>query len=167
MWSEWSGEWCIFAVAAVTVDHFHWCRFVQAWHAGSCSWLAKMHNWWWWLCWQWVPCGWEFALSNSVTVFSVIVSMEINRRHYFQSIFPLNITDPKWMFFLTLQYTDLWALLCFMKYSTTDNLKCISVYIILLPVMPWNKSSLSSALLLNSSKWGVPFQKWISAFRIK
>ena len=32
-------------------------------------------------------CTWEFALSNSITVLfvSVVGSMEINRRHYFQS----------------------------------------------------------------------------------
>jgi len=32
-------------------------------------------------------CGWEFSLSNSVIVFlvSVVFSMEIRRRHYFQS----------------------------------------------------------------------------------
>ena len=32
-------------------------------------------------------CSYEFALSNSVIVFfvSIVVSMEINRRHYFRS----------------------------------------------------------------------------------
>ena len=40
-------------------------------------------------------CSWEFALPNSVTVLieSVVVSMEINRRHYFQS--DLQICGPR------------------------------------------------------------------------
>ena len=39
-----------------------------------------------WLRWKIVFCRWEFALSNTVIVLSVsvVVSMEINRRHYFQ-----------------------------------------------------------------------------------
>ena len=38
-------------------------------------------------CWTIVFCGWEFYLSNSVIVLfvPVVVSMEINNRHYFQS----------------------------------------------------------------------------------
>ena len=42
---------------------------------------------WWWLCWKTVFCSWEFALWNGVLVLlvSVVVSMEINRRHHFQS----------------------------------------------------------------------------------
>ena len=56
-------------------------------HAGSCSSLAKVHSHWWWLRWKIVFCSWEFALSNSVIVLfvSIVVSMEINRRHYFRS----------------------------------------------------------------------------------
>ena len=27
-----------------TVDHFHWCRFLRVWHAGSFSSLAKMYS---------------------------------------------------------------------------------------------------------------------------
>ena len=39
------------------------------------------------LCWKIVFCSWEFTLSNSVIVpfASVIVSMEIKRRHFFWS----------------------------------------------------------------------------------
>lgn len=51
---------------------------------------------WWWMCInstgsdcveKIVFCSWEFALSSSVVVHvvSAVVSMEINRRHYFQS----------------------------------------------------------------------------------
>jgi len=49
---------------------------------------------WWWQhtahggdCWRTVFCCWEFALSISVIVLfvSVVVSMEINGRHYFQN----------------------------------------------------------------------------------
>ena len=55
-------------------------------NASSCL-LTKMDSWWWWLCWRIAFCSWEFALSNSVIVLfvSVVVSMETNRRHYFQS----------------------------------------------------------------------------------
>lgn len=48
----------------------------------------KMHSLWCWLWEKMVFGGWKLALSNSVNVFpvSVIVSIEINRSHYFQSI---------------------------------------------------------------------------------
>ena len=61
------------------------CRFLEGWHAGSCSRLARMHSKWWWLRCKTVFCSWEFVLSNSVIVLfaSVVVSMEINTRHYF------------------------------------------------------------------------------------
>ena len=54
----------------------------------------------WWLCWKIVFCSWEFDLSNSVIVLfgSVIVSMEINRRHYFQS--DLCVCLASWTYFL-------------------------------------------------------------------
>ena len=85
MWAQWDGGWCISAL--VTADHFHWCRFLWVWHAGSCSSLVKMYSSWWWLCWKIMFCSWECALSNSVILhfISVVVSVEINRRHYFQS----------------------------------------------------------------------------------
>ena len=53
--------------------------------ADSCSSLAK----WRWLHWKIVFCSCELVLSNSVTVLfvSVVVPMEINRRHYFCSSF--------------------------------------------------------------------------------
>ena len=56
-------------------------------HATTCSLMVKMHSWWWWLCWKIVFSSWEFALSNSVIglFVSVVISMEINRRHYFRS----------------------------------------------------------------------------------
>ena len=40
-----------------------------------------------WLCWEIDFWSWEIILSNSVIVFfvSLVFSMEINRRHYFQS----------------------------------------------------------------------------------
>jgi len=67
--------------------HFCWCRLLQAWHAGSCLLLMKTHSYWWQLRWQRVFGSWDCALSNSVIVLflSVVVSVEINRRHYFQS----------------------------------------------------------------------------------
>jgi len=53
----------------------------------SCSSVTKMHSYWWQLCWKIVFCSWEFALSNTVTApfVAVVISMEINRRHYLQS----------------------------------------------------------------------------------
>lgn len=46
---EWSGGWCILAMVTVTVGHLQWCRFLQVYHAGSCSSLVKIHSYWWWL----------------------------------------------------------------------------------------------------------------------
>ena len=81
MWAQWGGEWCVSAV--VTVSHICWCRFSQIWHAGS-HWL--------WKCianggeyWEILFCSKEFSLSNSAIVhyISIVVSMIINRRHFF------------------------------------------------------------------------------------
>jgi len=49
--------------------------------------LVKMHSYWRWLYWKIVFCSWEFALSKSVIVLfvAIVVSMEINWKHYFQS----------------------------------------------------------------------------------
>jgi len=49
--------------------------------------IVGEHSKWWCLCWKTMFGSWEFAQSNSVTVqfVAVWVSMEINRRHYFQS----------------------------------------------------------------------------------
>ena len=41
-------------------------------------------DWWWWLCWKTGVCSWESVLSNSVIVLFVVVSMEINGKHYFR-----------------------------------------------------------------------------------
>ena len=89
------------AVAVSTVRLWMVCFSIGNSHSGSvalvqifmsaacssCSLLAKMHSKWWWLRWKTVFCSWEFALSICVIVLfvSVVVSMEINRRHYFQS----------------------------------------------------------------------------------
>jgi len=64
----------------------HCCRFLWVQHAGSCSSLAKMHSSRWWLCWKTAFCSWEFALLKSVIVLfmSVVFSMEISGRQYFQ-----------------------------------------------------------------------------------
>jgi len=43
-WAQWNSEWCISAVVVLTGGHLCWCRFWQAWHAGSCSLLMKMHS---------------------------------------------------------------------------------------------------------------------------
>lgn len=78
------GGRCVSAVA--TVGLLHWFRCLWARHAGSCSSVAKMHSYWWWECWKTVFCSWAYALSNSVVVLFVfvIISVDINRRHYFQ-----------------------------------------------------------------------------------
>jgi len=58
-----------------------------AWHPGSCSSPVKNTYWCCWQIWKMVYCSWVFSLSNSVIVLfsSLVVSMEINRRHDFQS----------------------------------------------------------------------------------
>ena len=43
---------------------------------------CKMHSKWWRLHWKVVVCSWEFALSISVIMLFVVVSMEINRRNF-------------------------------------------------------------------------------------
>ena len=70
-------QWvCVSAVAIVRVGYLCLCRFVGAQHAGFCSLLVKMHSY-----------DWEFGLSNTAVVLfvSVVVFMQITRRHYFQS----------------------------------------------------------------------------------
>jgi hypothetical protein len=63
------------------------CRFLRGQYAGSCSSLVKIHSQWRRLCGTIRFCSRQLALSNGVIVHpvSVVVSVEINRRHYFQS----------------------------------------------------------------------------------
>jgi len=79
----WGGGCCVSAVVAATVDHLCcidcYCLSMQALvpHCQKCiDCVEKI-----------VFCSWEFALLYSVIVLSVsvVVSMEINGRHYFQS----------------------------------------------------------------------------------
>jgi len=91
LWAQQSGRWCISAVVTVKQRQ---AMFQMAVHIFiSAAWrllfingekaelmlvnMLKIK----------VVCGWEFALSNSVIVLfvSVGISMEIKRRHYFQS----------------------------------------------------------------------------------
>ena len=112
--------------------HTGWpCTFLGARHVGFCSVLVKMYSWWWWLCWKVVFCSWEFALSSRVTELfvSVVLSMEINRRHYSWSnlriwgLGSLQIHMPKedaiWSLNLVKQHicklTKQW--ICFFLYS--------------------------------------------------
>jgi len=62
------------------------CRLLRARHAGSCSSLPKTRSKWWLLL-KIAFCNWEHPLSSSVTMLfvSVVVSVEVNRRHYFWS----------------------------------------------------------------------------------
>ena len=65
-----------------------WCvtEFLHAEKmAGFYSLLVKIPSYWWCLCWKVVFYSYKFALSDSVFVFfvSLVVSMEINKRHYF------------------------------------------------------------------------------------
>ena len=97
-----SAQWCI-SVAAVTWKTNH----IPNGHAGFykhgmqslvCHWqicIAKGS-----VCVEKIAfCSWEFALSNNVIVLfvSVVVSMEINRRNYFQK--DLYIYDPRQFLF--------------------------------------------------------------------
>ena len=93
MWAQWIDGWCISAVATRTMGHLHWCRFFT-----SGTVLVKLHSLWWWLCWEIEFCSWEFVLSNSVLLFfvSVIVSMEINRRRYFQRGLHISFPSYRW-----------------------------------------------------------------------
>ena len=64
-----------------TVGVFHWCRFVQTWHAGFITGKnAKVVT-----TQKSSIIYLRFALSNSVTVLldSVVISTEIKRRHYY------------------------------------------------------------------------------------
>jgi len=81
---------------AAPVERNGYTRHVQpaAWPSPSCrhalphaiTAVAVPHEAAWWLCWKVVFCSWQFVLSNSVTmlILSVAVSVEINRKHYFQ-----------------------------------------------------------------------------------
>ena len=82
VWAQWGGRWCISAVA--TVGHSSGADFY------GCTMQALVH---WWQKWMadGVDCtekecsAAELALSNSIILLfvSVVISMEINRRHYF------------------------------------------------------------------------------------
>jgi len=96
MFMETRNSWC---KAKLWVEHFscgnsdvkdkscsRWpCGFLWEQYTGSCSLLSKMQSSWWWLCCKIAFFSWEFALSNSVIVLfiPVVVSLEMNRRHYF------------------------------------------------------------------------------------
>ena len=61
----------------------------------KCSMQARVPHWWKWMtngddCWKILFCGWELLLSNTVILLlvSVVVSVEIMRRHYFWSDLP-------------------------------------------------------------------------------
>lgn len=48
--------------------------------------LVRVRSYLWWLCWKTVICSWEFVLLNSIIMlFGSVVTMEINKRHYFQN----------------------------------------------------------------------------------
>ena len=86
LWAQWGSAGCVEAVAAVTVGHLRWCRFLWVRRA------ALVHCWWKYIAVggdyvERVLCSWECALSDSVTVLfaSGVVSMGINRRHSFRS----------------------------------------------------------------------------------
>ena len=81
-----------------------WWQWVHS--AGAdcyeCSMQALAYRWWKCTandgdCWKVVFCSWEFSLSNSIIVIfiSVVVSMEINRRQYFQSNLSISFIKPK------------------------------------------------------------------------
>ena len=44
MWAQWGRGRCASAVSTATVGQLHWCRFLQAEHAGSCSLPVKMQS---------------------------------------------------------------------------------------------------------------------------
>ena len=96
-------------------------RFLQVQHAGYFSLLLKIHSYWWWLCWKRVFCSREFALSNCVIVLfvSVVVSMEINRGHYFQSDLCIFTVRKKQNILFVLKYLFLVKMYwnCFRKHS--------------------------------------------------
>jgi len=87
MWAQKGSRWYISAVAT---DDSGSPLLVQIITSVACRLLfsasenAQLMVW--WPCWKTMLYGWEFTLSNSgVLLFvSVIVSMEIHRRHYIQ-----------------------------------------------------------------------------------
>lgn len=92
------GEWWGSAVTRAIVVCLHWCRYLQAWHAGSCSSLPEMLM---------VlttlkkrVCNSGFCLSNSVTVIFVfiIVSMEINQFYFKQVLLSKQSTSYNFTF---------------------------------------------------------------------
>jgi len=96
MWTQWGGGWCILAVTTATVGHLHSTDFYKH------SMQALVHH-----CQKCIACcgdyveeimfcSWEFVQSSAIVLF-VIISMEINRRHYFQS--NLCICGSRWFLF--------------------------------------------------------------------
>ena len=91
MRAQWGGGWCISAVATAMwkTNHILDVHAQMSYHKmNNVSWsayLCKLANG--GDCWKTLFCSWEFSLSNSTTVLFifVVVLMEMNRRHYFQS----------------------------------------------------------------------------------
>jgi len=91
MWAQWNGRLCVSAVMTVTWKNHISDSFAQLSSTLlqiliriTCRFLflAGKNS----LCWKIEFCSWEFVLSNSVMVLFVsdVLSIEINRRHYFQ-----------------------------------------------------------------------------------
>ena len=90
MWAQGGGGWCVSAVAAaiwkmsyVPDSHVQLSHHKKSWSAHPSRSANGGH------CAE-KQCSWEFSPSNAVAVLliSVVVSMEINRRHYFQINLP-------------------------------------------------------------------------------
>ena len=103
MWAQWSDE-CILEVvmtqkiSPIPDGHTDFFMFLFFYFFII---ILKTHHAWWWLCWKTVFCSWEFALSDCVIVLfvSVVVFMETNRKHYFQSnLYKIqDKTSTKWL----------------------------------------------------------------------
>ena len=89
MWAQWGSGWCISAVGQQRERQDTFWNVIHSFHntkwASQSVYPHKLVNG--GDCWKPVFSSWEFSLSSSVIVVfaSDVASMEINRRHYFQS----------------------------------------------------------------------------------
>ena len=85
-WAQWGGGWFISAVVTATMGHLAVADFYKH------DMQALVYRWWKFIasdgdCWKILFCSWEFVLLSRVAMLlvSVVISTEINGRHYFQS----------------------------------------------------------------------------------
>ena len=127
MWAQWRGGWCISAVKQWVTSagaYFYKCGIQALVHCRQKC-IANGGDYW-----KIVLCSWAFALSNSFILLFLcsVVSMEINRRHYFHSNLFTYMSLEVFVWFCL---TDVLTFKCLIYWSLSDFQK--EVYVLSQP----------------------------------